>query len=300
MKKSLSFYLTLWAIRLKGLKGAFSESPVNYKKIRREDLHHPKSKFLRKNLAAQFNVLSTVITEINTQKSTDKLLLFIPGGAFISGPGKHHWDTIETIARHTDFTIWVCDYPKAPEHDITEIAANIDSVYDLAVTKFKAENSILIGDSAGGNLGISLTQRLIKKNLDLPAQIILISPVLDASFSNPEIDAIDRTDPMLSKKGVLSAKEMAAGQTSLADPLISPINGSFENFPKSILFLAENDITYPDQRLFVQKLKSAEADHKVITGQGMPHIWPFLPIMQEAKKAPDKIISTINARSGQQ
>jgi len=74
---------------------------------------------------------------------------------------------------------------------------------------------------------------------------------------NPEIEKIDGNDPMLSKMGVLSAKKMCAENNDLKNVMISPLYGSFEKFPKTILFLAENDITYPDQQLAVQKLVKA-------------------------------------------
>ena len=76
--------------------------------------------------------------------------------------------------------------------------------------------------------------------------------------------------------------------------MISPINGSFYGFPKTILYLAENDITYPDQKLAVQKLINANNTIEVIEGKRMPHIWPFLPVMKEAKMALKQIIAHLN------
>ena len=113
-------------------------------------------------------------------------------------------------------------------------------------------------------------------------------------MSNPEIEEVDRRDPMLSKAGVLSAKKMCAGNLALKDPIISPIYGSFNSFPKTVLFLAENDITYPDQLLVVQKLKAEGVDLEVILGEKMPHIWPFLPVMKEARVALYQLIDRLN------
>lgn len=292
MKNSLSFYVTIWIIRLKGLKKIFSGSPIDYKKLRKDDVHRPKSRFLKQNITAGFNVLQSRITEIRRQEGSERLLLFIHGGAFISGPSKHHWDTVETISRRTDYTIWMCDYPKAPEYTIDTISENIDAVYRLAMDKFDPHMLVLAGDSVGGTLVTALVQRLSPD--DVPARIILVSPVADATLSNPDIDAIDKKDPMLSKKGVLSAKEMAAGQSGLTDPSISPVNGNFQHFPETTLFLAENDITYPDQKRLVEKLRDAGVKYKVVTGHNMPHIWPFLPVMKEAKHALHKIVLMLN------
>ena len=149
-----------------------------------------------------------------------------------------------------------------------------------------------MGDSVGGTLTIALTQRLIQNKISLPSKIILISPVLDASFTNPKIDEIDKKDPMLSKNGVLSAKKMCS--EDLMDNRISPIYGSFIFFPKTYLYIAENDITTPDQLEFANKLNEANVQNFITYGKGMPHIWPLLPVMKEAKISLNEIINQIN------
>ena len=293
MKHSITYYLTLFIIKLKGIKRDFDKDPIDFKKIRKEDVHYPKGNFFFLFNIRSFKILDSLITEIGQDKESNKLLIFVHGGAFISGPAKHHWDTIQEISQQTNYTIWMCDYPKAPENKITGISENIDLVYKTALEQYANQIS-LIGDSVGGTLVVSLIQRLILNNTALPNKIILVSPVMDATMSNPQIDGIDPIDPMLSKVGVLSAKKMCAENNDLANVIISPINGSFDKFPNTTLFLAEHDITFPDQILAVQKLKSAKVNVEVIKGKGMPHIWPYLPVMKESKMALYQIIGKLN------
>jgi acetyl esterase/lipase len=294
MKQSLTYYITLLVIRLKGLKKDFSKDPIDFKKIRKEDVHYPKGKFFRQNKIRNFRVLDSLITEIGLKQNSDKLLIFIHGGAFISGPAQHHWDSAKKIATQTNHKIWMCDYPKAPENKISKISENIDAIYNVALEQFQANEITFIGDSVGGTLIASLIQRLIIKERKLPEKIILVTPVMDASMSNPEIEKVDNIDPMLSKNGVLSAKKMCAENNDLKNVKISPLFGSFDQFPPTILFLAENDICYPDQKLAVKKLINAKINFELIVGKNMPHVWPFLPVMKEAETSLNQIISTIN------
>lgn len=294
MKLSITYYITLLVIKLKGIKKDFSKDPIDFVKIRKEDIHQLKGVFFSKSNVSNFIISKTLLTEIKQNQSSSKLLLFIHGGAFISGPAKHHWDTIKEIVKQTHHNVWMCDYPKAPEHKIQEISENIDLVYKTALENYTSNQITLIGDSVGGTLVTALIQRLIENKSDLPNKIILVSPVMDATMSNPEIDKVEALDPMLSKKGVLSAKKMCAENKDLKNTMLSPINGSFNGFPKTILFLAENDITYPDQKLAVQKLIDAKNKIEVIEGKRMPHIWPFLPVMKEAKMALKQIIARLN------
>lgn len=293
MKQSLSYYITIAVLKLKGIKKTFSNDPINYKKIRKEDIAIPKSSFYKKHVTRQFQIEKTSITEIKTQQSKDTLVLYVHGGAFISGPAKHHWDSIKTIVKNTNLTIWMCNYPKAPEHNITEISKNIDKVYKEALETYAANQIILVGDSVGGTLITALTQRLIQEKMALPQKIMLICPVMDATMENPKIATIDAIDPMLSKLGIVSSKKMCAGKVPLDHEMISPLNGDFTGFPKTILYTATNDIMYPDQLLAIKKMRDAEVDLEVIEGENMPHIWPLLPVMKEAKAALQSIIEKI-------
>ncbi len=292
MDKSFSYYLTIFVIKLKGIKKIFSQSPINYFKLRKEDVYIPKSRYFKTNKISTFSILKTKITQINNSVESDKLLIYIHGGAFVFGPSQHHWDTIQRLSKKTKYNIWMCNYPKAPENKIDEISINVDQIYQKALLLFKSENIILMGDSAGGTLTIALTQRLIKTNESLPFKLILISPVLDASIKNQEIDVLDKKDVMLSKIGVLSAMNMCS--ESLNDERISPLNGEFKFFPKTYLYIAENDITFPDQIIFASKLNEEKIDNVIQIGKEMPHIWPLLPVMKESKKALNQIINNIN------
>lgn len=294
MKQSLTHQITLLIIKIKGLKKTFSKDPIDFKKIRKEDVRYPKGSFFKKNKTRNFRVLDSLITEIGMNAKSDKLLIFIHGGAFISGPARHHWDSVKKIAKQTNHKIWMCDYPKSPENKISKISENIDSIYYHALEQFKSNKIYFIGDSVGGTLITSLTQRLILKSMELPKKIILVTPVMDSSMSNPEIIKVDDIDPMLSKTGVLSAKKMCAENNDLKNIMISPLFGSFDKFPNTILFLAENDIFYPDQKILVKKLINAKINFELIEGKNMPHIWPFLPVMKEAKIALNQIIKNIN------
>lgn len=294
MKQSLSYYIVLLVLKLKGIKKVFSRVPIDFKKLRREDVHFPKDVFFKNHVLQIFKLSDSLITEIGLYKDTNKLLIFVHGGAFISGPAQHHWNAIKKIATETNYKIWMCDYPKAPEHNIAQINENIDAIYKTALENFSPDQISCIGDSAGGTLVTSLIQRLIKKNINLPNKVILVSPVMDASMTNPEIEKVDLIDPMLSKAGVVSAKKMCVGSDNLKNEMISPLYGSFEKFPQSVLFLAENDITYPDQKLLVRRLIDVNNNPKVIIGKNMPHIWPFLPVMKESKDALKEIIGILN------
>lgn len=296
---NISYQLVMLVLKLKGIKKTFSQSPVDVQRLRKEDIHHPSKHLLGGNRSSAFQVQKARVTELTPQKggTSDSLLLYCPGGAFVYGPTDLNWKTIVWLVKKNRSNAWVVDYPKAPEAKINEMAATIDQVYAEALKKYPSSNIILMGDSVGGNLLLSLVQRLIKAGERPPHKLIAICPVLDASMTNPEIEEIDKRDPILSTPGVLSAKKMCAGETDLKDPLISPLYGSFKGFPTTHIFIGENDIMQPDQQLAVEKMKAAQVDVRVYEGKGMPHIWPLLPVMSEAKGALAQMQRIIESRT---
>ena len=292
--KSLTYYLLSTVIKLKGIKKTFSKLPIDYQKLRKDDIHSPNKKDVKGLDFQSFMIKKSKVTEIFPKgESSENVIIYCHGGASVYGPTDLHWNSIAQIVRQTNIKVFLVDYPKAPEHKIIEINENIDAVYDDFLTKYSSKNIILLGDSMGATLLILLVQRLIKNSISLPKSIILLSPVLDASMKNPEIENIDKLDIMLSRKGVLSAKTMCAGNISLQSEEISPIYGNFKNFVTTYLFTATYDIMYPDTEIFIQKLRAENIPIHVYEGEGMPHIWAFLPIMSEAKKALNQIINIL-------
>ena len=293
---SLSYQLVKVILKLKGVKKSFSRAPVNVEQLRKEDIHLPSKSLLEGNLSTSFQLGKATITELTPSKGvlSDALLLYCPGGAFVYGPTELNWKTVSYLVKRTRIKAWLIDYPKAPEAKIKEMAATVDAVYAEALKRYTPSEIVLMGDSVGGNLLMSLVQRLLLSGKTPPAKLIALSPVLDASMTNPEIKSIDKRDLILSQPGVLSAKKMCAGDTDLKDPLLSPLYGSFKGFPSTLIFVAENDIMRPDEELAIRKMQAEKVDVEVVTGEGMPHIWPLLPVMSEAKEALAKVESVLN------
>ena len=186
--KSLTYYLLSTVIKLKGIKKTFSRLPIDYQKLRKDDIHLPNKKDVKGLDFQSFIIKKSKVTEIFPKgESSENVIIYCHGGASVYGPTDLHWNSIAQIVRQTNIKVFLVDYPKAPEHKIIEINENIDAVYDDFLTKYSSKNIILLGDSMGATLLILLVQRLIKNSISLPKSIILLSPVLDASMKIPRL-----------------------------------------------------------------------------------------------------------------
>jgi acetyl esterase/lipase len=292
--KSITYYIVSFAIWLKQTKKIFSNDPIDYKRLRKDDIKIPSKKHLFGLFFNSTKINNCLITELLPDGSTSKkVILYFHGGALVYGPTQLHWNTISHIVKDTRTKAFLVDYPKAPEYQIREVNAEIDAIYKFILNTNSPDSIIFMGDSAGATLAMLLIQRLVKKELPLPRAAIFITPVLDCSMSNTSISNIERKDLMLSRKGVVSAKKMSAGRIDLHNEEISPLYGSFKGFVPTYLFTATHDVMHADAKLFEKKLEDSNVKIEVTVGKGMPHIWPLLPFMTESKIALNKISEII-------
>ncbi len=292
---SFGYFLVKLVLKVKGEKRSWSQDPIDYQKKRKQNVSTPNTWVLLGGAFTHIKVAKSKVTEITPKKlHSDFLLLYCHGGAFVYGPTRENWSMLAKVAKKSGARAWMIDYPKAPENTIDVITENVYQVYLEAIKQYDPSKIILIGDSAGGSLILTLAQRLVKEQKKLPNRMIPITPVIDASVTNPKIPSIDLIDPILSRNGVRSANKMCVGKLSLKDPLISPLFGNLKNLPPIHLFMATDDILTPDQEIFVDKVMQADGEIQVIIGKNLPHVWPILPIMPEAKSGIQKIVSIIN------
>jgi acetyl esterase/lipase len=225
-----------------------------------------------------------------------KHILYLHGGAYVEGFVKPHWDFLYMLMQNLDCVITAPDYPLAPAHTFEQSFAMVSEIYkDLSGTT-DSKNLILMGDSSGGGFALALAQLIRNEHVPQPGQIILLSPWLDISLTNPGIKDVDPSDYFLGVEGLKMAGEAYAGGTSPDYYLLSPIYGSLEGLAKISLFIGSREILVADAR----KLKNiAEEKGIAITYNeypGMFHAWMLLNL-PESKKAKKEIVDLIRSSS---
>ncbi len=107
-----------------------------------------------------------------------------------------------------------------------------------------------MGDSAGGGLALALAQKLKKDGMTQPQQIILLSPWLDVTMTNPEFKDREAGDPMLDIEGSQMAGKAYAGRLNTKNYLVSPMYGDLTGLAKISLFTSGKDMLIADVRKF--------------------------------------------------
>lgn len=214
-------------------------------------------------------------------KKTQKHIIYLHGGSYVGGIEKYHWDFIEDIINDTDYAVIVPDYPLAPKYTYKEVFEMIVPLYTDIIQEIDPKNLILMGDSAGGGMALALEQQIGEMGLDVPEQLLLISPWLDTTMSNPKIDEVQKLDKKLNKETLKVAGITYSGRKNLESNfvdgeknyLVNPIDGPVDKLKNVTIFTGTHDILNPDVHVFADRASQQGVDVDVEEYEGSGHIW---------------------------
>ena len=220
-------------------------------------------------------------------------ILYLHGGAYVQNFVRQHWTFLAMLLKHTHCTITAPDYPLAPKHTYVDAFEMMIPLYEEIIKTSGAKNTILMGDSAGGGFALALAQKAKLEGLPQPGKIILLSPWLDISLENPQIEDVDPLDPFLGVPGLRQAGALYAGKSDLKNFMLSPLYGPLQDLAEISLFVGSRDILVADAR----KLRSLAMQHGTAINyreyEDMLHVWMLLNL-PESKKAQKEIMELVD------
>jgi acetyl esterase/lipase len=217
----------------------------------------------------------------NAPKPTQQVL-YLHGGGFIREIIPMHWSLIAKLATKGPAEVTVPIYPLAPHSTACQtVPVATDIAADL-IARHGAQNVTLMGDSAGGNIVLGVAQTLRRRGLPQPRQLVLISPVLDLSQSNPAIVSVARHDHVLGVAGSAACGRLYIGELDIKDPLVSPLYADLTGLAPMVLFSGTHDIHNPDARDFAARARDAAVPVDYHEEPGAQHVYPLLPTAEGA------------------
>ena len=195
--------------------------------------------------------------------TSEKVILYLHGGSYMAELQPEHWHFFSHIIQDTGVTIVVPDYPLTPQYHYTDVFSMIFPLYKDILEKVGKDHLIVMGDSAGGGMALALLEKAGEENLDQPSQTILISPWLDVSMENPEIEHVQENDKMLNKDLLKMAGVAYAGsEEQIKNYLVSPIYGPLEKLENITIYTGTYDILNPDAHKLVEMANNIQKEQK--------------------------------------
>ena len=152
------------------------------------------------------------------------------------------------MASQTGATVVVPIYPLVQQGGTAGVV--VPKVANLISTEIAAHGAphvSVLGDSAGGTIGLAAVEYLVATNQAVPASMVLLSPALDLTASNPAIGLVNA--PFLGGPAALGATQQIgkewAGGLSMTNPLVSPLDGSLKGLPPTYVYAGSLDPVAP-------------------------------------------------------
>lgn len=225
---------------------------------------------------------------VNRAHMKKYIILYCHGGGYSTGSSLYARTLTTKLASSTSMDVLSFDYRLAPENPYPAATQDAMQVWDyLMLLGYGARDVILAGDSAGGNLALSLCLKLKSEGRLMPRGLVLMSPWTDLTASGKSHMTKAEIDPVLNAAYLEQIIQNYAAGRELTDPLISPLFGDYEGFPPTYIQVGSNEILHDDSAMLYKKLLKDNVSVKMDVFKGMWHVFQMSPF-KTAYEAMDK------------
>lgn len=231
-------------------------------------------------------------------------VLYIHGGAFIAGTPLSHRNFTNRYSEIFGAAVLSIDYRLMPENQRKDGIEDCRTAYrwilDNGPDGPEALSHLVVsGDSAGGNLSLSLVAWVRDQGLRAADAVVALSPTVDATFTSPSIEENLESDVMLGRLFAVLLKIPAPirrwfyvleNRINPANPVVSPVFGDLSGLPPTLIQVSEAEMLLDDARRYVNKARASGTRAVVQSWGHMMHVWQmFYPELPEAGEAWEEI-----------
>jgi epsilon-lactone hydrolase len=206
-----------------------------------------------------------------------RVLLFFHGGGYCSGSILSHRRLVTEAGRAAHMRTLAVGYRLAPEHPFPAAHEDAMTAWQYLIGQGVAPERIVVGgDSAGGNLTITLVNQLRTAGYAQPSCAWLISPWTDLTMSGASLALKDAVDPII-HKGYLEELAMAYVPAGIerTDPAISPSFSDLRDFPPTLIQVGSAETLLDDATRLAAALAAADVPVTLEVWPQMIHAWPL-------------------------
>lgn len=190
------------------------------------------------------------------------LLVYYHGGGWVVGSLDSHDNVCRFLARHAAVKVLSVAYRLAPEHQFPTAVEDAYAGFRYAqrhATELGVNPDAVAvgGDSAGGNLAISVGLRAARDGTPGPAYQLLIYPATDHTTRRRSRELYGQGF-FLTDASMTWYSDHYAGSAERADPLLSPLlSDNLSTLPPAYVAVAGFDPLRDEGQAFAEKLSAA-------------------------------------------
>ncbi|GAB3271297.1 alpha/beta hydrolase [Parahaliea aestuarii] len=230
----------------------------------------------------------------------DQRLLYIHGGAWVAGSPVSHRSITDRLSVLSGCAVLSLDYRLMPEYRRRDGIEDCRAAYQWLLANGpegagSATFMAVAGDSAGGNLALSLIAWIRDEGMPQVHAAVAFSPATDSTLTSPSLSANLATDPMLGPlfggltripRPLLWWGSWLSTRFLPSDPVVSPVRGDLRGLPPVLVQASEAEMLLDDARRYVRRAQKAGSPVQLETWPHMVHVWQiFNPELPEAGAA---------------
>ena len=222
---------------------------------------------------------------VNRAHMKKYVILYCHGGGYSTGSSLYARTLTTKLAASTSMDVFCFDYRLAPENPYPAAVQDAMKAWNyLMLLGYGARDVIVAGDSAGGNMALSMVLKLKEEERLLPRGLVLMSPWTDLTSSGKTHQSRAEVDPVLDAaylermiQGYVPAQDMEIS-LDLKNPMISPLFGDFTGFPPTYIQVGDNEILLSDSTMLHKKMIQENVSVKLDVFKGMWHVFQMSPL----------------------
>ena len=217
----------------------------------------------------------------------DQALLYLHGGGFVYGVTPQHIEMVAYLARTMGIRALIVDYRLAPEHPFPAALDDCAAAYRWLLRQGIApHNTVVAGDSAGGNLALTTLMKLRAGGEPLPAAAACLSPVADLTERRSPARL---RDPLLPLRALRFYNTSYVARGDARTPLISPVYGDWHGLPPLLIHAGAEELLLDDAARIAEVARAAGVDVRLETYPRMWHVWQIFLALPQAVESLDDI-----------
>jgi hormone-sensitive lipase len=235
----------------------------------------------------------------------NQLVIHIHGGGFVSMSSSSHQSYTRRWASSLQVPIVSIDYRLAPKHKYPAAPEDVWDAYIWLILNGESELGIrpdkvvIVGDSAGGNLAIAITNKALDTGFRVPDGLLLAYPCVTLNrkiFSYSLMLTLE--DMLLPFKFLEMCLDSYLNETDdpctdyYLSPLLTP-EANLARFPRTHLVFGTKDPLYDDCLRFFERLLLAGVDAKATEYEGMMHGFLSFDIKMMGIEGCSKVVADV-------
>ena len=218
----------------------------------------------------------------------EKTLLYFFGGGYIYGGAEDDMCISAELCGFTGARVISPEYRLAPEHPFPAAISDGNQVYQEIVRRDDSRQVAVVGESAGGNLALTVVQHARRSMLPMPQKVALLSPWCDLThWRDQERHGMAfPEDPTLHRNDLDNYAAQYAPTQQLDHPDISPLYGDFDKqFPSTMITTATKDVLLPQAIRLSRRLQQAGVPVDLRIYPGLCHVFECYDEIPEAAES---------------